>query len=89
MHRWREPSFNWTKKNIAPTGKNEGRINPVASKSPMYLSIACHSGRDRLYSRGDGRGAPGKQGDTAVIGLVGWKRERSQIAKNFPKVVVL
>lgn len=39
-----------TKKNPAPTGEEEGWIIPDAKDSERYLSIASHSGWERLYN---------------------------------------
>jgi hypothetical protein len=61
MHGRRDLSFLETKKNPAPTGEEEGLMMPAERDSLMYFSMASLSGRDKLYRRLLGKGAPGRR----------------------------
>ncbi len=55
----RDPSFFPTKKNPAPAGEEEGRMNPVARESEMYFSMAPLSGAESEYNLPFGGVLPG------------------------------
>ncbi len=57
----RDPSFFPTKKNPAPAGEEEGRMNLDARESEIYFSIASLSGTESEYNLPLGGDLPGSK----------------------------
>lgn len=80
MHGHRVLSFS-TKKNLTPTGDEEGRMRPVAKESLMYFSTASFTGFERLYSLLVERGAPGNKSMAQSYGRCGGSERARSLLK--------